>query len=135
MYNFFGRLGYRIRDESITRMPFGNCRLDDIKQAELMKKFVDRKYPHLEKKSLHYVMDKMCFVVAQASRCHAFERKEEMIEAREYGTRYFLSVIGSRVFTIKYKMWFCFNFFMLWCRIGRPGIVVNCKSDRRKGES
>lgn len=126
---------YRIRSGSITHIPFGSCRLDDIKQAELLKRFVDRKYPQLKKKSRHYVVDKICFAVSAASRCHIIGNKEAMIEAGVYGTRCFFSVMGSRMFTIKYKAWFCVNYIMLWCRVGVFSIGANSRSDKRKGES
>lgn len=107
---------YRKREDSITVQPFNQHSIDEVKQAELLKKYLDMKYPDLEEKTLYFVSYKMGFVLSKACKCKNNEMKAYMEEVGHYGQCYFKHAMRGRLNLIR-KVWFCKNYFILRLRL------------------
>lgn len=107
---------YMKRAGSITNRFFNQHSIDEVKQAELLKVFVDEKYPELRKKSLYFVCFKVGFPLFAACQCNDLKLQNYMEEVIKYSTHYFFQVIGGRL-TIKHKLWFSKNYFALWIKL------------------
>ena len=107
---------YQKRKESITALDFNQHSLDEVKQAELLKQFIDEKYPELKKEARYFIHYKMGFPLCYASKCRNPNMKEYMNEVKEYSRFYFADVIHG-AFTLKHKVWFCKNYDVLKWRL------------------
>ena len=107
---------YRKRRGSITSSDFNEHCIDELKQAELLKEFVDDQYPELRKESQQFVSYKMGFPLFTASRCRNHEMKEHMRIVMECGRRYFSSILYGP-FTMKHKIWCLRNYLVLRLRL------------------
>lgn len=103
---------YMRREGSITNSSFNEHSIDEVKQGELLRQFVDEKYPDLRKESLFFLYYKIGFPLLSASQCQNPELKQYMEEVYEYSKRYFFYVMCGKV-TFKHKLWFCKNFVTL----------------------
>lgn len=103
---------YRKRKESITGVSFNPHSIDELKQAELLKEFLDEKYPDLKKITLYFVYFKMGFVLSKACKCRERGMKKYMEEVSAYGNYYFPYAVRGRLNPIR-KVWFCRNYFVL----------------------
>ncbi len=104
---------YRKRRGSITSLSFNQHSMDEVKQAELLKEFVDANYLDLKQESLHFVLLKMSYVLFMAYQCCERGMKKCMKEAAAYGLYYFPYVMKSRRLSVKHKIWYCRNYCVL----------------------
>lgn len=111
---------YRKREGSITSLDFNEHSIDEVKQAELLKEFVDKKYSELKDDSLNFVSYKMGFPLFRAYRCRNIEMKEYMREVSERSSCY-LSNIVYGPYTVKHKLWYLRNHMVLRLRLWRWG--------------
>ena len=107
---------YRKRKGSITSSSFNGRSIDEVKQAELLKEFIDEKYPEFKKDSMYFVCYKLSFPLFLAYSCRDNKMKEQMKEVCDYSHRYFPGVMHGS-FSIKHKIWCLRNYIVLRLRL------------------
>jgi len=107
---------YVKRSGSITAAPFHKESVMAIEQSELLRKFIDKKYPELYKQSLFFVNSYVSIILYQAYECKNSEMAGYMKEIEEYGRAYLPRIIcGS--WSVKHKIWFLRNYIVLLFRL------------------
>lgn len=107
---------YRKREGSITSSEFNEHSIDEVKQAELLKEFVDEKYPELKEDSLNFVSYKASFPLFRAYRCKDSRMRKYMREVSERSRCYLFSIMCGP-FTVKHKVWCLRNYIVLRLRL------------------
>lgn len=107
---------YVKRKGSITDARFHSRSIEAIKQAELVKAFVDTNYPDLKKQSVRFIYFNVEVVLYWAHMCRDTRLRESMRAVCKYGWHYSLTVLfGS--WKMKQKLWYMKNLIVLQIRL------------------
>lgn len=107
---------YVKRSDSITAMSFHKGHIDEIQQAELLKEYINNKYPDLKRQSALFLISNLDAVLMRAFECKEYEMKEYMAVVCGYSECYFKDVVYSS-WKLKQKLWFIKNYFFLKFRL------------------
>lgn len=107
---------YLRRDGSITELPFHKKHMDEVYQANLLKGFVDKKYPALHRKSMHFVYANLDVVLLRAYECKDPAMQHDMETVTRCCRKYFFHVMTGQ-WKIRQKLWFLKKYFIVKGRI------------------
>lgn len=109
---------YVKRTGSVTSLPFHKEYLEEIEQAEVLKEYIDKRYPDLRKQSLYFVCTNLDAVLFRAYECKKKELKEEKERVVCCSKAYLFDVLRCS-WKISRKLFFLRNYIGLKVRMWR----------------
>ncbi len=107
---------YVRRDGSITELPFHKKHMDEVYQADLLRKFVDAKYPALRRQAMHFVCANLDVVLLRAYECKDSVMQNDMATVVRCCRKHFIHVVTGQ-WKIRQKLWFFKKYIIVKGRI------------------
>lgn len=101
-----------------TLREFHEHTVDETRQSEAVKAFVEEHFPGLQKEAAYFAYFKAGFPLDKAARCGDPEMKRYMLEVMAYSRRSLPLVLGGAL-TLKHKIWYLKNCAVLAMRLWR----------------